>query len=93
MAHPDYERHATVFENAEDEAEHDFYAGGSIKGFFDAAYDFVTHVYADSETAVRRPYLLESLEPETYEDHMRYEENARYDYLRESGLIDPLLAD
>ena len=26
--------------------------------------------------------------PETFEDHMRSEENARDDYLRESGLVE-----
>ena len=38
----------------------------------------------------RRETMTEPREqtPETFEDHMRSEENARDDYLRESGLVE-----
>ena len=95
MAHPDYERHATVFETAEAEAEYEFYSNSSMAEIFEVepdaleAYDdFLVHLATVPGKAGRRPYLLESLEKETAEEHFRYEESADYDYLRESGLVE-----
>ena len=51
MAHPDYERHEAVFENAEAEAEYEFYANASTEEVFEVepesleAYeDFLKHL-------------------------------------------------